>query len=156
MGRPNKISIAGSLTLQSPEIGAVKMPRGAVFDIDSGESLVATVQGKQATNIEALFAVALDFYELEYEFRKTFMAPSSQPGSIELDFLVYHGLLHPFQLDGTFAHKSAAQKSRDRDRDAVLNQRLMPMGAIPIVRIPGDKLQTVEDCKREIRIHVRV
>jgi hypothetical protein len=118
--------------------------------------LVATVQGKQATSLEARFARALDFYELEYEFRKTFIAPSSQPGSIELDFLVFYGLLHPFQLDGSFAHKSAAQKARDRDRDAVLNQRLMPMGAIPIVRIPGDDLQTLEECKQEVRENVQV
>jgi len=103
------------------------------------EVLTGKVQNKDATDIEERMARALDKQGIAYEFQTSFIAQMSLPGEIRLDFLVFHdGLYYPIQADGAYAHKSATQKARDRDRDAVLNHRLRGL-AQPIVRVPSDE-----------------
>jgi len=111
------------------------------------EILVGWVQGKRATDIEERFARALDkSLEIDsYEFQPSYVAGRNLPGEIRLDFMVYAGLSYPFQLDGTYAHKTAQQKYEDAIKDAILDSILTPRGVQPVKRIPGDELETQEE-----------
>jgi len=102
------------------------------------EILTGLVQGKDATDIEEYLARALEKQGIAYKFQTSYIAQMSLPGEVRLDFLVhYEGLYYPIQVDGEYAHKSAAQKERDRQRDAILNRRLAGLTQ-PVVRVPSD------------------
>ena len=119
---------------------AVKEPKATYPQpVAEVEVLTGKVQNKDATDIEERMARALDKQGIAYEFQTSFIAQMSLPGEIRLDFLVFHdGLYYPIQADGEYAHKSATQKARDRDRDAVLNKRLYGL-AQPVTRVPSDE-----------------
>lgn len=103
------------------------------------EVLTGKVQNKDATDIEERMARALDKQGIDYEFQASYIAQMSLPGEVRLDFLVFSdGLYYPIQCDGAYAHKSASQKARDRDRDAVLNKRLSGLTQ-PVVRVPSNE-----------------
>lgn len=109
------------------------------------ENFVGEIQGMPSSDIEERFARSLDKAQMLYEFRAAYVAGRNLQGSVELDFAVYQAnLTYPIQIDGAFAHKTAAQKDEDSAKDAILDDRLRGSGAFPVRRIPGDKLDTQE------------
>jgi hypothetical protein len=105
------------------------------------EVLTFLVQGKKATDIECRLSIALEKKGISYQFQTSYIAGMSLPGEIRLDFLVFHeGLYFPVQTQGEYAHASATQKARDRDRDAVLNWRLKGL-CQNVTRVPSDELR---------------
>ena len=62
----------------------------------------------------------------------------------EIDFVVTDYGTHPIEVDGMFVHKSAEAKAKDKLRDAILDDILGKQGWLPIVRVPGNELETQE------------
>jgi len=114
-----------------------------------GEVLTGYVQGQKASDIEERFAKALgkaikNGSIMSYEFQPSYIANRNVQGEIRLDFLVHVPPAQPIQIDGTFAHKAAEQKSKDKVKDAILNKHLEGTGTLPVIRIPGNELDTDE------------
>jgi len=103
------------------------------------ELLTGTVRGVEASDHEERFALALDKAELGFEFQPSYVAQRNLPGEIRLDFMVWGqgGSPQPVQVDGAFTHKTASQKEEDKVKDAVLDEALTDMGAMPTLRVPG-------------------
>lgn len=114
------------------------------------EYLGGTVQGMKASDIEERFAKSLYKKKEPFVFQKSFFAGMNIPGEVRLDFLLTGSVIQPVQVDGEFAHKTAAQKGRDKLNDIRLDGRLRGMGALPVVRIDGELLQTQEESDREL------
>lgn len=121
----------------------------------SGEGLTGQVQGKQASDIEERFARGLskNSQVLSFEFRTLYFSPAGVGGGAELDFLVRAGINWGVQTDGAFSHKSAEQRAHDVLQDARLSDYLLGAGIIdqPIVRVPGDRLQTQADADATVK-----
>ena len=110
-----------------------------------GEDFIGELQGMPSSDIEERFARSLDRREMNYDFRTAYVVGRNLPGEVELDFAVYEGgLTYPIQIDGPFAHQSAAQKNEDSAKDAILDDKLRGTGAFPVRRISGEKLETQE------------
>jgi len=127
--------------------------RGARPPLKEQELLTKSVQGEPASDLEERYARALAKNKrvMWYTFRVPLMAPAGFPGSIDLDFMVFTGSYYPKQIDGQFAHKSAAQRARDAENDATLDDYLYRnMGAHPVERIPFYKLESQESADRLI------
>lgn len=114
------------------------------------EILVGSVQGITASDIEERFAKSLYKKQISFRFQESFFAGRNMPGEVRLDFLITDLFIQPVQVDGEFAHKTAAQKERDRLNDARLDNHLSGTGALPTIRIPGEFLQTQEDSDRQL------
>lgn len=120
------------------------------------EVLDKVVQGKRASDIEERFARGLDKTASVdgYDFIVHEITGANLPGEAQLDFLVYSGgEQFAVQIDGQFAHKSAAQRESDRIQDARLSQAIkdqvsapFPTAGVPanglIARVPGLLLET--------------
>lgn len=113
------------------------------------EVLSGSVMGKTASDLEERFAKSQDKMSniRGYEFRYVFFGPRNSSGSVEVDFLTATagGRLYAILIDGEFAHKSAAQKGRDAEKDQKLWSQLRGQLSAPPIRIPADKLSTQED-----------
>jgi len=114
------------------------------------EILTGLVQGKTASDIEERFAKSLYRRNIRFEFQVSFIAGMNMPGEIRLDFLIIDNFVQPVQIDGEFAHKTSEQKARDNWNDAILNDRLVGTGALPVIRIDGEYMQTQEDSNKEL------
>ena len=109
------------------------------------ETFVGEINGLPASDLEERSARSIAKLGGSYEFRVPFVAGRNLPGEAELDFMVdYNGVYQPAQVDGGFSHKAAAQKAEDAVKDAVIDA-ILGDGYLPVVRIPGDKLQTQAD-----------
>ncbi len=127
-------------------IGAKRPPK-------EPENLTGYVQDKNASDIEERYARGLNKNPrvLWYVFREPQIAPAGFPGSVDLDFLVSTPAFYPIQIDGEYAHASAAQRERDRLNDAVLDDYLRrTLDAHPVQRVPWIKLETQEDADRVV------
>ena len=105
------------------------------------------VQGERASEEEYWFAWALDrFMEqgliVGWDFQPSYFQRRNVPGEIRLDFMINGPPDIPVQIDGSWIHKSAGQKAKDRHNDARLNDRLVDEGAMPVVRVPTDPYLT--------------
>ena len=114
------------------------------------EILAGQVKGRVASDIEERFAKSLYKRKINFVFQESFIAGMNMPGEIRLDFLITDLFVQPVQIDGEFAHKTAEQKARDDWNDAVLDDHLRGTGALPVVRIDGEKLQTQEASDLEL------
>jgi len=86
-----------------------------------------------------------------FTFRPVFLGGRNMPGSIEVDFLVdYFGEYFFVQVDGEYAHKSAAQRQRDAMNDAILWDAFMETLAAPVIRIKYDELINQENADFEV------
>ena len=120
-----------------------KQPLNRLAGTSNDERLTGFVKGKEASDLEERFARALDAEGKEYQFEVEVTPPTAIPGQEnQIDFLVEE--IYPVEIDGTFTHKTAAQKANDFLRDAVLNDYLSGFGWYPIERIEGDRLETQE------------
>lgn len=128
------------------------VPRGEPISPNVTEGFTGQIQGLKASDLEERFARALDKRKnvISYEFRKPFVAGRNMPGEIEVDFSVYDGSYYPIQIDGEFAHKSAAQRTSDEMKNIVLDG-LLKGSAHPVQRIRFDRLQTQEAADHVVR-----
>lgn len=115
------------------------------------EILTGQVQGKKASDIEERFAKSLYKRKMGFEFQVSFFAGLNMPGEVRLDILIVDTFIQPINLDGSFAHKTAAQKEKDIFNDARLDSHLAGTGALPTIRIDGELLQTQIDSDRQLR-----
>ena len=123
-----------------------KMPLNRMAGASEDERLTGYIKGKEASDLEERFARALYATRKDFDFQRDFMTPHSIPGQEkEVDFVVYDGQPQPIEIDGTYAHKSGEQKANDVTRDAILNETLGGYGFLPIIRIPGEELETQAD-----------
>lgn len=138
---------------KSPRTQPVTPRMGRVKPIKDEESLSGIVQNKDASDLEERYAKALSKDKEAvrgYSFNPSYVAGRNMPGEIRLDFMVYlnTGFAQPTQIDSRFAHRTAEQKSEDRAKDAILNDYLRGVGALPVIRVDGNDLQTQEDADR--------
>ena len=115
--------------------------------IKNGEILTKTVMGQRASDLEERFfrAASKNKSISSVDYQPSFIAGRNIPGEIRLDFMVHaYGLLWPIQIDGDFAHSSAQQKEEDKQKDIILNNHLIPLGANPIQRVGEDLLRDQE------------
>lgn len=116
------------------------------------EGFVGELQGYKASDIEERFARALDKRRLGYAFRTVYFGKRNQTGSVELDFEVSEGgLMYPIQIDGSFAHKSGAQRDEDRMKDAMLDNVLRGRAAASVRRVAGHLLESQEEAEAAVR-----
>jgi len=112
-------------------------------ETDDPRPLTGYVNGVKATDIEERFARALRKHGLRYRFQVRFETVQSLPGRARVvDFVVYHGLRYPVEVDGEIAHSTGAQEAADRLREELLNEvfrwRCMP----PLQRVKWWQLET--------------
>ena len=117
------------------------------------ELLIGAVKGQRASDLEERFARALykNKRVLDFRFQVSFLAGRNLPGEKRIDFLVDTGRIIPVEVDGYFAHRSAAQQSRDSLKEILLNDYFQRVGYLPLVRVPGDELATQEEADRRVR-----
>ena len=119
---------------------------------EEGEQLTGTVHGKKASDLEERWAGAESRADRTFIFQFLMQTPFTIPGKDrEIDFMDTEETWQPIEIDGTFAHKTGAQKAKDKVRDAILNLELQKEGILPIIRIPGDDIPTPEDADRVLR-----
>ena len=119
---------------------------------DEGEQLTGIVHGKKASDLEERWAGAEDRAERSFIFQYFVETPFTLPGKErQIDFMDTEEVWQPIEIDGTFTHKSGAQKAQDKMRDAIINQELQKHGILPIIRIPGIAIPTPDDADRVLR-----
>jgi len=125
-----------------------KLPRPRRFEPPASpkppgedEGLTGFVQGREASDLEERFARALNTYGLDYRFEAlvdtAFTLPYQEK---QVDFMVYTGQTQPWEVDGTFTHKSGEQKEYDRQRDAQIDEALKEQNAAPVRRVTEEYL----------------
>ena len=126
-----------------------RTPVGRIQGTSEDERLTGVVQGKDASDLEERWAGAKRRANRKFIFEFLMQTPFSLPGKDrQIDFIDTTEVWQPEEIDGNFSHKTGAQKAKDRARDAILNLELRKQGALPIIRIPGDDIQTPEDADR--------
>jgi very-short-patch-repair endonuclease len=112
--------------------------------------LTGWVHGLEASDIEERFARALRGINKEFSFQIQIPTAISIPHEEkEVDFILDN--IQPVEVDGEIGHKTIAQKENDSERDALLNTEFMRMGMLPIIRIPGWRLDTQELADNTVR-----
>ncbi len=109
-----------------------------------GLNLTGQVRGKKASDLEEIFARALEKSPkvVWWKREQLYGAPSrNAAGAKTLDYLVYTGVLYPIQIDDEWIHKSAATKAKDAMSDAFIFQKLASQGPRPVRRIKGNELR---------------
>lgn len=116
-----------------------KQPLNRIAGIEpTEEGLTGIVKGKKASAHEERFGRAFNKRGLRHRFRVLIDTPYQIPGqSYEIDYVVEEYGTHPIEIDDRWIHKSAAQKAKDKLRDAILSDQLK--GWEPIHRIPVDE-----------------
>jgi len=115
------------------------------------ERLEGFVRGKEASDREERFARALDKHGMRYGFQEIINTPYQIPGQKnEIDFIVDEFGTHPIEIDGTWVHKSASQKSADALRDAIIDDITSKWGWERIVRVPGADLESQEQANKVV------
>ena len=121
------------------------------------EGLTGVVKGRKASALEERFARALKKNRNIEDWWFNVLVPTKFqiPGQYnQVDFFVWMSdILFPIEIDGIFVHKSAEQKNKDRERDAVLNPSIRERnpGAQNILRIPGYLLEEQESADKVVR-----
>ena len=120
-------------------------PVNRIRKLSEDEVLSGFVHDMEASALEERFARALDKRGLRYAFQYIVTTPFQIPGQkSELDFVVEEYGIHPIEVDGTWIHKSSAQKSKVMLRDAILDDVLGKYGWKKIIRVPGNDLESQE------------
>lgn len=105
--------------------------------------LTGYVNGVRATSIEERFARALRRRGLRFRFQVRFPTAASLPGHERVvDFVVYHGLRYPVEVDGEMTHSTSAQQGADAVREALLNEIFRWKGMLPLQRVKWWQLET--------------
>lgn len=113
--------------------------------------LSGRLQGKAATDLEERFGRALKRAGLAFTFQWRVAAHNTIPGNEKLvDFLVENGLRCPVEIDGEFAHHSAAQQGQDLVREILLNHTFIRRGIQPIRRVKWWQLASQELADQQV------
>ncbi len=115
-------------------------------------NLTGQVRGKKASDLEEIFARALDKSPKVVWWKRELLygAPArNMTGAKTLDYLVYTGVLYPIQIDEEWIHKSAATKASDLFSDAFIFQKLISRGARQVRRIKGSELREGRKASQE-------
>jgi len=128
-----RVRRAPSALNRLPEIGPLKDPH----------PLTGRVQGQAASDLEERFARALSRTDLGYQFQVRVRTVGGVPGQEKrIDFIVEDGPGCPVEIDGPFAHHTAAQQGADLVREILLNEALRRRGMLPIRRVKWWQLET--------------
>lgn len=121
------------------------------------EVLTGYIGRYKASDLEERSARSLEKYKVGFMFRPQFV-PSDPPillelesggrdqqGNVEADF-VFEAMSLPVAVlpDGQFAHKTRAQRERDREQDAKLAEVMRAYGGGYVIRVPHYWLTTQE------------
>lgn len=116
------------------------------FETKDQEQLTGQVNGMKASDIEERFAKSMSKMQniKGFMFRYVFFGPRNSSGSVEVDYIAStaQGRVYAVLIDGEYAHKSAAQKERDKTRTQKLWEQLKNQISAPPIRIPADKLSS--------------
>jgi hypothetical protein len=117
--------------------------------VDDGnveQPLTHLVQGEHASDLEERFSRALDKRGIEYHFQFITGAPKGMPGYNALDFLIYRGGWHPYQVDDTtFIHKGTEAHDRLVEVKTMRNLTNMGYDPFPIKRVTQEDLSKQDD-----------
>lgn len=113
------------------------------------EVLFGNIRGVRASALEERFAAALDFYGIPYRFQFEVPSAYSLPGEEKvIDFVVFDaGLGIAIEIGSRFVHATPSEQERDKQREAVINPILALQGIQPIMWIPFDRPNSLEDAK---------
>jgi hypothetical protein len=119
---------------------------------DEENPLTGLVQGKDASDIEEVYARALKAagHQFTFDFRIRTTIKSPAPAN-QIDFLVYVGLTYAVEIDGEFTHKGASKRMQDEVRDIFVNEALKKKNIQPIQRVKYYDLLTQEHANSFVR-----
>lgn len=140
------------IRLPSPDRPNVGRSTGNIDEV-----LTGYIGRWKASDLEERSARSLDRYKVGFQFRTQFV-PSDPPimlelgdggrdvqGNVEADFLLEAmGLPVAVLPDGQFAHRTRAQRERDREQDAKLAEVMRVYGGGYVIRVPHYWLTTQE------------
>jgi hypothetical protein len=116
-------------TNRRPQI--TPMPSHVSIIHEEGETLLGSVQGKEASAPEERMAKELTKSGKQFLFRYVFGAPKGLPGWKELDFLISsNGLLYAVEVDTAFTHRNKAQKDKLHDALILADRHISSMGTL--------------------------
>lgn len=129
-----------------------KMPLNRLNRQDVTEPATGFVKGREASELEEIWAGAEDRAGRDYIFKYIIETAFQIPGQLnEIDFVDTTEIWTPIEIDGEFAHKSAEQKESDSVRDAIINDVISNWGWNPIIRIPGYTIETPDEADAVLR-----
>lgn len=136
---------------RKPRMAVNRLPRQTNPAADP-KPLTGYVNGVKATNIEERFARALRRHGLRYRFQVEFRTAVSLPGRARVvDFVVYHGLRYPVEVDGEIAHSTGEQEAADRVREELLNEVFRWKCMPPMRRVKWWQLETQAQADAVVR-----
>jgi len=109
------------------------------------------VQNQEASSYEYNFALALDYWGLEYEFQQDFFGGRNILGGMVIDFIVYTvPLPTPCWINGEYAHGSGERKEQDFLQQSQINMQFA--GAmLPAKIFWGDETATFEAAVQAVK-----
>ena len=123
------------------------------FGADPAERLIGLVHGQKASDLEERFAMALEFYGIQFQFQFEVASAYSLPGEEKnIDYLVNAGgIWIPVEIGSTFTHGAVSKQEIDRKREMIINPILVQMGIQPLgdprYELPLDRPHSIEDAK---------
>ena len=108
---------------------------------DRLDNLTGWVNGKEASDIEEIFSLALRHHRREYGFRVELPIQGS-PDWKEVDYIV--DATWPTEIDGKIGNDTAAEQEKDYIREIALNETFKKIGLMPMVRVKWWELETIE------------
>jgi hypothetical protein len=138
-------------------IGRPEYHPDGINRVGSTETLVGTVQGKPASDLEERMARALDKLKVGYEFRaritsqalgqrRLTLAHANLPGEVEIDHLVEADQTIPILVQGEISHfMTPYQKLVDTDKQASINEFGQALGWHEVIAIPFTELKTQDE-----------
>ena len=107
------------------------------------------VRGQRATSYEYNYALALEYFELEYLFQVDYWGGRAMTGGIVLDFLVFTpGAYTPVWIQGEYWHRPM---QADRDRMAAALLAIAAPNWRPSVFVWGVDVMTLDQAKARVR-----
>lgn len=123
--RPYEFKKEAAPALGAPETQPISAPQ---------EQLTGYVHGKKASKLEERFALALDFFGMEYIFQYEVDSAYNLPSDAKvIDFIVFDGGLGiPIEIGARFTHGTDSQAQEDQNRQQELNAILPNLGLLPL------------------------
>lgn len=118
--------------------------------VPEDEGLTGFVRGLKASDIEERFARALNKYRVPFEFQVFIPSNYSFPGEAkEMDFIVRD---QPVNVHGYIGHfHTSGQKWKDRVRDLMIDEVLVPKGYKPVKTVVQSDLDNQDIADMTVR-----
>ncbi len=109
------------------------------------------IQNQEASSYEYNFALACDYWGIEYEFQQDFFGGRNILGGMVIDFIVFTvPLPTPCWINGEYAHGSGERKEQDYLQQSMMNTQFG--GAmLPAKVFWGDDTSTYEAAVQAVR-----